>query len=161
MTIKKILLKRGGASESAGHAGEAREVAADLGRKSLRIHDGETPGGALQALEADVPKTLSSLRDSGTLLRKAEFTKLSLLADDVGYWQKSALTKVSQLQNDVGYKAGHCTYCTHCSYCSNCGRCNQVRCNQVRCTEIKCNQVQCTQCTQCNCQCNCDCGDDS
>ena len=149
MAIKKILLKRGGASENVAHTGEPREVTVDLGAKSLRIHDGATAGGARQAAEAEIPKTLRALGDYDILLRKSHFGKLSLLSDDVGYWTKGALSKVSQLANDVGYKAGHCSYCTHCSYCSNCDRCNQVKCSNVQCSQVQCTQVKCSKCGNC------------
>ena len=163
MPIREIFLRSGTSAEHASFTGDTREVSVDTTKKTLVVHDGETPGGFPAAKAAAVPTLLSQLTEDSGLWRKSVLTSLSQLTDDVGYW--SNLTKVSQLTNDLNFKTAHCTYCTHCSYCQKCSRCNDKKCNNVQCNQVQCNQVQCSDCSQCvkcsYCDCDCNCSDDT
>jgi hypothetical protein len=57
INVRQILLKRGNTSVSAGYVGPLGEVTLDTTLKSLRIHDGVTPGGNI------VVKTASASGD--------------------------------------------------------------------------------------------------
>lgn len=147
----KILLKRGSADAVAAYTGKPRELVVDVNGKTLSVQDGETAGGIPAANLFAVPTKLSQITDDAGIWRKDAMT-LASLTDDVGYWKKPELTKVSQLANDLGYKTGHCTYCSHCSYCSNCGRCNQVHCGQVKCSQ--CSGYCSSLCALCSAACH-------
>lgn len=162
---KVIQWKHGTSAEHADFVGADKEITIDDDLHTIRLHDGETPGGTLLARVAEVPTKLSQLVDDLSVWRSDELTKLSQLTNDKGFWASGALTKVSQLQNDSGFLTGHCTYCTHCTYCqqcSNCHNCTTINCTTINCTTVKCNYVNCKKCTAANCDCsNCaDCGDD-
>lgn len=162
---KVIQWKHGSSEDSAVFTGALKEITIDDDLHTIRLHDGETPGGALLARVAEVPTKLSQLVDDLSVWRSDELTKLSQLTNDKGFWASGALTKVSQLQNDSGFLTGHCTYCTHCTYCqqcANCHNCTTINCTTINCTTVKCNWVNCKKCTSANCACsNCaDCGDD-
>lgn len=162
---KVIQWKHGSSEDSAVFTGALKEITIDDDLHTIRLHDGETPGGVLLARVAEVPTKLSQLVDDLSVWRSDELTRLSQLTNDKGFWASGALTKVSQLQNDSGFLTGHCTYCTHCTYCqqcANCHNCTTINCTTINCTTVKCNWVNCKKCTSANCDCsNCaDCGDD-
>lgn len=160
---KVIQWKHGSSEDSAVFTGALKEITIDDDLHTIRLHDGETPGGALLARVAEVPTKLSQLVDDLSVWRSDELTKLSQLTNDKGFWATGALTKVSQLQNDSGFLTGHCTYCTHCTYCqqcSNCHNCTTINCTTINCTTVNCTTIQCSVYSYCT-KCNCDCTDDS
>lgn len=160
---KVIQWKHGSSEDSAVFTGALKEITIDDDLHTIRLHDGETPGGALLARVAEVPTKLSQLVDDLSVWRSDELTKLSQLTNDKGFWASGALTKVSQLQNDSGFLTGHCTYCTHCTYCqqcSNCHNCTTINCTTINCTTVNCTTIQCSVYSYCT-KCNCNCTDDS
>lgn len=160
---KVIQWKHGSTEQSEGFTGQAKEITIDDDLHTIRVHDGETPGGILLARLAEVPTKLSQLVDDLSVWRSDELTKLSQLTNDKGFWASGALTKVSQLQNDSGFLTGHCSYCTHCTYCqqcTNCHNCTTINCTTINCTTVNCTTIQCSVYSYCT-KCNCDCTDDS
>lgn len=156
---KVIQWKHGTTAENEAFTGQAKEITVDDDLHTLRVHDGETPGGVILAKVSDLPTQLSDLTDDVGVWRADELTNLSQLTNDKGFWVKGTLTKVSQLTNDKNYLTGHCSYCTHCTYCQQCSNCHN--CTTVNCTTINCTTVKCSAYSYCDYCENCHCSDDA
>ena len=70
MANKRLLLRRGTASQNDAFTGAEGEITYDTEGKNLRLHDGDTPGGTTLAAGAQTdggPNTIQTTDGSGNL----------------------------------------------------------------------------------------------